>query len=252
MGARLLARIHLLLVPRPRISTITVEGIDIKFTRTSIRSMRLTIDAATGQACLTAPFGLPTRMASDFVRPRLDWVRRQQAAVWRDIRRRQYLHGDRVECLGEQYRINQIVCQGSARLVERPGFVHLYMAADTPAQKREDLIYGWYRDRLKTLASELLELWEPRLGVHAANWGIKRMKTRWGSCNTAQQRIWFNLELARLAPDCLEYVVVHELVHLLEGSHNQRFYDFLDRFLPDWADRRDRLSQEPEAGEMDY
>ncbi|MBJ6923154.1 M48 metallopeptidase family protein, partial [Vibrio cholerae] len=86
---------------------------------------------------------------------------------------------------------------------------------------------------------------EDKIGVKAADWGIKKMKTKWGSCNTQAKRIWLNLELAKKPPECLEYILVHELVHLLERNHNERFKGYMDKLLPDWRERRDLLNRMP-------
>lgn len=92
----------------------------------------------------------------------------------------------------------------------------------------------WYRSQLKKLIPPLIEKWEPIMGVEVKEFGVKRMKTRWGTCNPAAKRIWINLELAKKNPICLEYIVVHEMVHLLEGSHNARFKAYMDKFMPSW------------------
>jgi predicted metal-dependent hydrolase len=106
-----------------------------------------------------------------------------------------------------------------------------------------------YREQLRQLIPPLARKWEPMLGVQAAEWRIRRMKTRWGSCNFMARRIWLNLELARRSPACLEYVVVHELTHLLEPRHNARFYALLDAHLPQWRALRAELNaKRPPAG----
>lgn len=97
---------------------------------------------------------------------------------------------------------------------------------------------------------DLIAKWEPTLGVAIPGWGIRRMKTKWGSCNRQTGRLWFNAELAKKHPECLEYVVVHEMTHLLEGTHGERFVYLMDQFLPDWRPRRDRLNDAPLGAEV--
>ncbi|WP_270804319.1 M48 family metallopeptidase, partial [Aeromonas sp. QDB02] len=109
------------------------------------------------------------------------------------------------------------------------------------------VLNSYYRDALKARIAELLPVWEDKIGVKAADWGIKKMKTKWGSCNTQAKRIWLNLELAKKPPECLEYILVHELVHLLERNHNERFKGYMDKLLPDWRERRDLLNRMPLA-----
>ena len=119
--------------------------------------------------------------------------------------------------------------------------LHLHVRPGASAGERQRALSNWYRQELKALIPPLLARWQPVLGVQAAEWGVRSMKTRWGSCNIRARRIWLSLELARKPVECLEYVVVHELVHLLERGHNQRFYAYLDRFLPTWRLARTAL-----------
>jgi predicted metal-dependent hydrolase len=130
------------------------------------------------------------------------------------------------------------------RLQVRPG---------SSASKREEVIRLWYRQRLREQVGPLLEKWEPRVGVRVTEAGIRRMKTRWGSCNMGARRIWLNLELAKKPVACLEYILVHEMAHLLERHHNERFRELMDRILPTWRLRREELNRAPLAHEeWDY
>ncbi len=112
-------------------------------------------------------------------------------------------------------------------------------------EQREQALQQWYRQELKTLIPPILEKWQPYISVQAAVWGVKKMKTKWGSCNTDERRIWINLELIKKPIQCLEYIVVHELVHLLEKHHNARFKAHMDHFMPHWRLHREELSREP-------
>jgi len=108
---------------------------------------------------------------------------------------------------------------------------------------------AWYRSELKTVIPELLSAWAPVLGVGEPLWAVRRMKTKWGTCKPDQAKIWLNLELAKKPPECLEYIVVHEMVHLLERNHTERFYTLMDRFMPRWRARREELNSAPLANE---
>ena len=100
----------------------------------------------------------------------------------------------------------------------------------------------WYRRELKALIPPLIKKWEPQIGVKVKSWGVKLMKTKWGSCNIAAKRIWLNLELAKKNPTCPEYIVVHEMVHLLERLHNEKFVAYMDKFLPNWRSTKAELN----------
>ena len=117
--------------------------------------------------------------------------------------------------------------------------VHAGMGRD----QREALLHRWYRQRLRLRIPQLIAQWEPEIGVTVAQWGIKRMKTRWGTCNVDARRIWLNLELAKKPASCLEYILVHEMVHLLERHHNERFRELMDRLMPLWREYREELNR---------
>ncbi|MBF4354882.1 M48 family metallopeptidase, partial [Vibrio anguillarum] len=113
------------------------------------------------------------------------------------------------------------------------GRLHLYVNPATTLENKALVLSSYYRDALKARIAELLPVWEAKISVKAADWGVKKMKTKWGSCNIQAKRIWLNLELVKKPPECLEYILVHELVHLLERNHNERFKAHMDRLLPD-------------------
>ena len=112
--------------------------------------------------------------------------------------------------------------------------MELQVRPGTDRDKRETLLYRWYRQQLRNQIPPLLARWEPRVGVQVAEARIKRMRTRWGTCNSEARRIWLNLELAKKPSSCLEYILVHEMVHLLERNHNDRFKELMDSLMPQW------------------
>jgi predicted metal-dependent hydrolase len=121
--------------------------------------------------------------------------------------------------------------------------LELRVRPGTDQQNREAVLHRWYRRLLREQILELIAKWQPVIGVNVAAWGIKKMKTRWGTCNIAARRIWLNLELAKKTPSCLEYILVHEMIHLLERHHNDVFRDYMDRFMPQWRIHRDELNR---------
>jgi predicted metal-dependent hydrolase len=135
-----------------------------------------------------------------------------------------------------------VVIKNRAKLI-------LYVRPNTTTANRELVLNEWYRDELKKRIPALIAKWEPIIGREVAGWGVKRMKTKWGSCNIPQRRLWLNLELAKKPPECLEYILVHEMVHLLERHHNDAFRAYMDKFLPHWRLHRDALNSSPLAHE---
>lgn len=123
--------------------------------------------------------------------------------------------------------------------------IELYVRPNTTTKKRKSILDEWYRAEMKKVIPPLLEKWENKIGVKANNFGVKLMRTKWGTCNIEAKRIWLNLELAKKPLICLEYILVHELVHLLERNHNDRFIKYMNEFMPKWRFHRDELNRLP-------
>ena len=123
--------------------------------------------------------------------------------------------------------------------------MRLFAPSDSTPDQREAALSRWYRSKLKAEADILFTKWQEVIGVEATNWGIRRMKTKWGSCNTQSKRIWLNLELAKKPLECIEYIVIHELAHLIERHHNDRFIAVMDKHLPQWRSLRKLLNSAP-------
>jgi predicted metal-dependent hydrolase len=145
------------------------------------------------------------------------------------------------------------------KVIERPGRAHLevdgerlllYVPSGTDVEQRQALLDRWYRAQLRAAVPALIATWGPVINVSVPRWSIRRMKTKWGSCNRESGHIWFNVELAKKHPDSLEYIVVHEMTHRLERSHGERFTNLMDGFMADWRQRRDHLNESPLAHEV--
>ncbi|EJO4500709.1 M48 family metallopeptidase, partial [Escherichia coli] len=151
---------------------------------------------------------------------------------------------------GRRYRLLVIERHGRHEVkVAGNNKLQLYVQPGTRDENKALALSEFYRHELKQQVAKLLPEWQDRIGVPLTFWGIKKMKTFWGTCNTTTKRIWLNLELIKKPPECLEYILVHELVHLLERHHNARFRLHMDRFIPDWRERRDLLNNMPLAFE---
>lgn len=216
---------------------ITVGGVEVAVHRKPVRHLRLVVYPPHGRVRVAAPLGVSDDAIQHLVVSRLDWIRRHQARFEGQSRQSalEVRSGESHYFLGQPYVLRVIEQRGPARVsLQGAAELHLYIRPGASAGERQRALSNWYRQELKALIPPLLARWQPVLGVQAAEWGVRSMKTRWGSCNIRARRIWLSLELARKPAECLEYVVVHELVHLLERGHNQRFYAYLDRFLPTW------------------
>jgi predicted metal-dependent hydrolase len=149
---------------------------------------------------------------------------------------------------GRRYRLRVVYVSGPAKVVlVGKATMELRVAQDATTEQRLRLLQGWYRQRLRERLNPLLQKWQKALGVELVECGVKRMKTKWGSCNPDARRIWLNLELAKKPVQSLEYLIVHELAHLIERHHNDRFTALMDEHLPDWKARRALLNAQPLA-----
>ncbi|CAG0969865.1 hypothetical protein GPROT1_01484 [Gammaproteobacteria bacterium] len=227
---------------------ITVSGIDVEVVRKDIKNLHLGVYPPYGRVRVAAPLVLNDEAVRLAVIDKLGWIKRQQAKFAEQPRQtqREMVNGESHYFQGRRYRLFVQEQNGPTR-VELKGVasLDLFVRPGTRPEQREAVLLAWHREQLKALIPPLLEKWQPILGVDVAGWGIKKMKTKWGTCNTTARRIWFNLELAKKPVQCLEYIVVHELVHLLERHHNERFTTLLDTHLPPWRQYRELLSSLP-------
>jgi len=230
------------------IHRFTVGGIAVEVVRKDIKNLHLGVYPPHGRVRVAAPLVVSNEAVRLAVIEKLGWIKRQRAKFAEQPRqsRREMANGESHYFLGKRYRLRLHEQDGAARVALRGiASLDLYTRPGSSPEQREAILLRWHREQLKALIPPLLEKWQPVLGVQIAAWGIKKMKTKWGSCNLAARRIWLNLELAKKPVQCLEYIVVHELVHLLERHHNERFSALLDTHLPLWRQYREMLSKSP-------
>jgi predicted metal-dependent hydrolase len=225
---------------------ITVDGTLIEVERKRVKNVNFTIYPPDGRVRVSAPARLSEKALYEAIEAKLPWIRRHKHRLIRKNGRPalKYVTGEYVEYQGERYRLLFFETTGRPQVVFGSDHtLEVTVRHRSSRAKREKLLVEWYRAQLKVLIPPLIQIWEPVLGVKVADWGVKRMKTRWGSCNIQARRIWLNLALIRYPPNYLEYVVVHEMTHLLERGHNARFYAYLDQFLPGWQEIRAALKE---------
>lgn len=226
---------------------LTVSGIDVDVVYKPIKNLHIAVYPPLGRVRVAAP----VRFDDDTVRlaivQRLPWIKKQREQLRSATRQseREMVTGESHYVWGQRYRLKVVNEPGNIRLEVSGNKLTMHAPADSTPDKRRTAMEQWHRDALKHAIPELVTKWEPIIGRQVSKWTIRRMKTKWGSCNRESAHIWFNLELAKKNPNCLEYIVVHEMTHLLERNHNERFTELMDQFLPDWRTRRDSLNQSP-------
>jgi predicted metal-dependent hydrolase len=231
---------------------IKVSGLSVEIVRKSIKNLHLGVYPPNGRVRVAAPLTVSDDAIRLAVIGKLGWIRRQREKFEAQPRqsKREMVSGESHYFQGRRYRIRVVYHDGPATVVLRnKTTMEIKVRPGTSVEQRLRLIERWYREQLKALIPGLLEKWQPLLGVEAADWGVKKMKTKWGSCSIEAGRIWLNLELAKKPPQCLEYVLVHEMVHLMERHHNDRFTALMDRHLPHWRTYREELNRAPLAHE---
>ncbi len=226
---------------------ITVQDLTVDVVRKAIKNLHLGVYPPNGRVRVAAPLAVSDEAVRLAVIGKLGWIKRQQAKFDAQPRqgRREMVSGESHYFLGRRYRLWVLSYEGAAKVVCNKSRLELYVRPELDSEQREMVIQRWYREQLKQLIPPILATWESTIGVRATDWRIKKMKTRWGTCNTESARIWLNLELAKKPSECLEYVIVHELIHLLERDHNDRFRSLMDQFMPLWQIRRAVLNHAP-------
>lgn len=235
---------------------LTVNGIEVQIVRKDIKNLHLAVYPPDGRVRVAVPKHVTDDNVRLAVISKLRWIKKQQQDFKEQPRQseRQYLSGECHYVFGKRYRLELIERDGKPEVKPlRSGKLQLFVRPGSSVEVKEKALNAWYREELKKAIPELLEKWQPIVGKEARDWGIKKMKTKWGSCNIEQRRIWLNLELAKKPTECLEYILVHELVHLYERNHNQRFMKLLDQFLPNWRTNKKTLNTSPLSKEnWDY
>ncbi len=229
-------------------STIRISNIQIEVVRKAIKNMHLAVYPPTGRIRLAAPLKTDDEVIKLFAMSKLGWIRKHVKNFSEQPRetKREYTSGESHYFQGSRYLLSVIEHDGYSK-VELRGRkkICLYVRSSSSESERATVLREWYRKELKKLIPELILKWEALIGVKSSDWGVKQMRTKWGACNVEEKRIWLNLELAKKPIICLEYIIVHELVHLLERNHNDRFISLMNKFMPKWKQHRDELNSLP-------
>ena len=220
--------------------TIDVEKKDIK-------NIHLSVYPPNGKVRIAAPEYMELDTIRVFAINKLEWIKKQQATFKNQVREtpREYIEKESHYFQGERYLLNVIEHDAKPKVLLNHNTIELYVRPNTTTKKRKSILDEWYRAEMKKIIPPLLKKWENIIGVKANDFGIKQMRTKWGSCNIISKRIWLNLELAKKPSICMEYILVHELVHLLERNHNDRFIRFMNEFMPKWRFHKDELNRLP-------
>ncbi len=226
---------------------LKLGNIEIEVEQKNIKNIHLSVYPPKGRVRIAAPSKMDMDTVRIFAISKLQWIKDQQRILLDQDRepKREFLERESHYFLGKRYllRIHELNAPPKVEIDHK--FIHLYIRPNTTLEKRSTILDEWYRAELKKTTPTLIHKWEKKIGVQSNDLRIKKMRTKWGTCNTEAKRVWLNLELAKKPKECIEYIIVHELVHLLERSHNQRFVKFMDEFMPKWRFHREELNRLP-------
>lgn len=225
-----------------------VRGIPVEVVRKDIKNLHLGVYPPNGRVRVAVPLRIDDEAVRLAVISRLGWIQRHQRRFRLQARQseREMVTGESHFYQGRRYRLDVLEHDGPPSVsLANNRTMELRVRPGTDPVKRKAALQQWYRERLREQIPPLVQKWEPKMGVTVAEARIKRMKTRWGSCNIKARRIWLNLELAKKPAQCLEYIVVHEMAHILERYHNDHFRELMDALMPQWRVYREELNRAP-------
>lgn len=225
---------------------ITVSDIIVDVIQKDIGNMHLAVYPPSGRVRVSSPLKYSKENIRLFVVSKLLWIKKHIRAMKDQVRepKREFVQGESHWVEGRRYLLNIIEKDEKPSVhIRNKQYLDLQVRPGADREKREEVIQEWYRERLKKQIPALIEKWEGRLGVDVSDWGVKLMKTKWGSCTVEKKRIWLNLELAKKPKDLLDYVVLHEMAHLIERTHDDRYKAILDEYMPSWKLRREKLNE---------
>jgi predicted metal-dependent hydrolase len=221
--------------------------IKIELVQKSIKNVHLSILPPHGNVRIAAPLHLSEETIRLYAISKLSWIKNQQKKIRSQEResKRLFINKETHYFQGRKYLLRVIAENKPAQVNLNKKYIDLHVRPNTSTEKRQAILNQWYRKELQELIPAMIAKWESKMNVEVLDFGIRRMKTKWGTCNIEAKRIWINLELAKKPLECIEYIVVHEMVHLLERHHNERFLSYMKKFIPQWRHRAEELNRLP-------
>jgi predicted metal-dependent hydrolase len=225
--------------------------IPVSVTFKDIQNVHLSVHPPAGRVTVSAPARMSLETIRLFTVTKLSWIKRQRKQLQSQAREtaREYVGRETHLLWGKRYLLTLTEAAGKSSVTKSHSRLVLCVPPSCGAKKKREVMAEWYRGELKAAVPGIIAEWAPKVGVEIKNVHVQQMKTKWGSANPSAGSIRLNTELAKKPVDCLEYIVVHEMTHLLEPTHNARFKALMDRVMPNWRLRRDLLNALPVSGE---
>lgn len=235
---------------------ITINDLSIDVVRKNIKNMHLSVYPPSGRVRIAAPLNIDDEAVRLFAISKLSWIKKNQRKFENQDRQspRKFAERESHYFQGKRYLLRVIEHNAPSKVqLKTKTYIDLFIRPETSIEQRQIILNEWYRKELKKQIPLIIKKWEKIIQVVVNDWGVKQMKTKWGTCNIEEKRIWINLELAKKPSQCLEYIVVHEMIHLLERHHNDRFLYYMDKYMPQWKLYKEELNRMPVShGEWGY
>ncbi|MDI9341054.1 MAG: SprT family zinc-dependent metalloprotease [Sediminibacterium sp.] len=226
---------------------IVLGNIVITVTQKAIKNIHLSVHPPDGRVRIAAPGKMKLDTIRVYAISKLPWIKQQQKKIKSQKREapREFITRESHYFLGKRYQLRVIELDTAPVAHITHNYLELYVRPGASIEKRKAILENWYREQLRELVTSMIAKWEEKMKVRVEAFGIKKMKTKWGTCNEEAKRIWLNFELAKKPKECIEYIVVHEMVHLKERHHNDRFIAYMNQFLPEWKQLKNDLNKLP-------
>jgi len=225
---------------------LKVNHIEIVVLHKKVKNLHLNVLPPIGKVRVSAPLNMNDDAIHTFIATRISWIKKQQAKFKEQERQtlRKYISGESHYYFGKRYRL-EVIYDNTKPMVTIKGKSKMILRVKPKSDliKREKVMQEWYRYELRIVLNEMVKKWQKIIDVQVNYLAIRKMKTRWGTCDEKTKRMWFNLKLVKKLESCIEYVVVHELVHLLERKHNDKFASLMDKYLPKWRSEKNKLNR---------
>jgi predicted metal-dependent hydrolase len=228
--------------------SLFVQDLEFEVNKKDIKNLHINILPPEGKVRISAPLEMTEESIRLAIVTRITRIKKEIAEMQSYVResQREMISGESHYMDGNRYLLEVVEKQEKPVVsISRKKILQLQVRPNSTREKREEVLNEWHRDRLRKRLESLTEKWEKAMRQSAEFYGIKRMHTKWGTCHSTSRRIWLNLELGKKHPDCLEYVLVHELVHLIEPTHSDRFFELMDKHMPNWAQYKALLDEPP-------
>jgi predicted metal-dependent hydrolase len=226
---------------------IQIGDLSVYLIRKDIKNVHLSVHPPDGRVSLSAPLNTRPDVARAYAISKLQWIRSQQIKMSKQLREplRKYIKRESHYIWGRRYLLNVVHTEGKQKVIIDHKYINLFVRPGASQEKREEVFYEWQKKQLHKFVAEMIAKWEPIMQVKVQSYFLQKMKTKWGSCNRKLGNIRLNTELVKKPKDLVEYVIVHELAHLIVPVHNEKFIQLLDKFYPQWRESRMELNELP-------